>query len=249
MDGRTQMLYLGSEINAGRFNGYINRIGFNVITMGGPAMNGFTVKMQNTSATSITGWVTTGFATCYSGTYTVSGTGWQYIDMTSPLVYNGSSNLLIEICYDNSSYTSYSPVYATASSGTTWGYYTDNTTGCTMTSGAAQTSRPNISLFFTPATGVNNQMTGTPTKYDLKQNYPNPFNPVTKINYELPKDGFVTLKIYDILGREVRTLINEVKTAGYYSVDFDASTLSSGVYFYKMEAGLFSDIKRMVLIK
>lgn len=248
MDGRTQLLYTSAEINAGKYSGYISRIGFNVSSNSSQAMSGFTVKMQNTSATSLTGWVTSGWTTCYSGTYTVPGTGWQYIDMTSPLQYTGG-NLLIEVCYDNSAYTSYSPVFATAVSGKTWGYYTDNSSGCTMTSGAAQANRPNITLFFSPATGTSNLLTGIPVKYDLKQNYPNPFNPTTKINYDLPKDGFVMLKIYDVLGREVRTLVNEVKQAGYHSVDFDATTLASGVYFYKLESGAFSDIKRMMLIK
>ena len=89
----------------------------------------------------------------------------------------------------------------------------------------------------------------TPTKYSLSQNYPNPFNPVTKINFALPKQGMVTLKIYDVLGREVRTLVNEVKSAGTFSVDFNASEFSSGVYFYRLESNGFSDIKRMMLIK
>ncbi|MFZ4592192.1 MAG: T9SS type A sorting domain-containing protein, partial [Ignavibacteria bacterium] len=77
----------------------------------------------------------------------------------------------------------------------------------------------------------------------------NPFNPVTKINFALPKQGLVTLKIYDVLGREVRTLVNEVKSVGNYSVDFNASEFSSGIYFYKLESEGFSDIKRMMLIK
>jgi len=88
-----------------------------------------------------------------------------------------------------------------------------------------------------------------PTKYELSQNYPNPFNPTTKINFALPKSGFVTLKIYDILGREIKTLVNEIKQAGNYTVDFNASEFSSGVYFYRIESGTFSEIKRMVLIK
>jgi hypothetical protein len=88
-----------------------------------------------------------------------------------------------------------------------------------------------------------------PTSYNLEQNYPNPFNPVTKINFAIPKQGFVTLKVYDMLGREVTKLVNEVKQAGTYSVDFDATRLSSGVYFYKLEAGSFVDTKRMVLVK
>jgi len=83
----------------------------------------------------------------------------------------------------------------------------------------------------------------------LSQNYPNPFNPTTKINFAIPKQGFVTMKIYDVLGREVRTLVNEVKQAGNYTVDFNAAEFASGVYFYKLTSGDFSDIKRMILVK
>ena len=86
-------------------------------------------------------------------------------------------------------------------------------------------------------------------KYSLSQNYPNPFNPVTKINYSIAKQGFVTLKIYDILGREIKTLVNEVKTPGNYIVEFNGSEFSSGVYFYKIQSDNFSRVKRMVLIK
>jgi len=85
--------------------------------------------------------------------------------------------------------------------------------------------------------------------YHLSQNYPNPFNPTTNINYELPVKGFVTLKIYDILGTEVAQLVNGVQQAGYYSVDFNAASLSSGTYFYKLTADKFSDVKRMVVVK
>jgi hypothetical protein len=88
-----------------------------------------------------------------------------------------------------------------------------------------------------------------PEKNKLFQNYPNPFNPVTRINFDLPKQGLVTLKIYDVLGREVKTLINEVKSPGKYSVDFNATELSSSVYFYKLECNGFTNIKRMLLIK
>jgi len=96
-------------------------------------------------------------------------------------------------------------------------------------------------------TGVGNNE--TPLSFKLSQNYPNPFNPTTKISYSLPKSGFVTLKVYDILGKEVATLVNEVKNAGNYSVDFSASSFTSGVYFYKIETNGFSDIKKMMLIK
>jgi subtilisin-like proprotein convertase family protein len=88
-----------------------------------------------------------------------------------------------------------------------------------------------------------------PNYYSLSQNYPNPFNPVTKITYTLPKSGNVELKVYDILGREVATLVNEVKPAGIYDVNFNASNLASGIYFYRIKAGDFSSIKKMVLVK
>jgi hypothetical protein len=104
-------------------------------------------------------------------------------------------------------------------------------------------------MILNTATGTENNISVIPEKYSLAQNYPNPFNPVTKINFAIPKQGFVTLKVYDILGREIRSLVNEVKPAGNYSVDFNASELSSGVYFYRIESGSFTDIKRMVLIK
>ncbi len=88
-----------------------------------------------------------------------------------------------------------------------------------------------------------------PKEFKLSQNFPNPFNPMTKINYALPKQGFVTLKIYDITGREIQTLVNDVKKAGYYSVDFNGSSLSSGVYFYRIQSNDFILTKRMILIK
>ncbi|MEZ4821324.1 MAG: T9SS type A sorting domain-containing protein [Ignavibacteria bacterium] len=77
---------------------------------------------------------------------------------------------------------------------------------------------------------------GVPTAYALSQNYPNPFNPTTKIDYELPYDGKVSILLYDISGREVAKLVNEVKTAGYYTVQFNGANLASGMYFYRINA-------------
>jgi len=85
--------------------------------------------------------------------------------------------------------------------------------------------------------------------YNLMQNYPNPFNPTTTINFALPKTGLVTLKVYNLIGQEVATLVNEVKNAGRYSVDFDASDLSSGIYFYRVSVNDFNDVKKMILVK
>ncbi|MFZ2325184.1 MAG: T9SS type A sorting domain-containing protein, partial [Ignavibacteriaceae bacterium] len=88
-----------------------------------------------------------------------------------------------------------------------------------------------------------------PDKYALDQNYPNPFNPSTTIKYQLPQDGFVTLKIYDILGKEIIALINEEKPAGKYEVNFNASQLASGVYIYKLQSGSFTASKKLMLLK
>ncbi|HZW40366.1 MAG TPA: T9SS type A sorting domain-containing protein [Ignavibacteriaceae bacterium] len=85
--------------------------------------------------------------------------------------------------------------------------------------------------------------------YSLEQNYPNPFNPSTKIKYTLPKQGLVIIKVYDVLGKEIMNLVNEEKPSGEYEVEFDGSSLSSGIYFYQIQAGEFLDTKKMVLMK
>lgn len=88
-----------------------------------------------------------------------------------------------------------------------------------------------------------------PINFSLEQNYPNPFNPSTVISYQIPHDGLVTLKIYDITGAKIRTLINENKPAGKHEVKFDASGLPSGVYMYKISSGNFVQVKKMLLMK
>jgi hypothetical protein len=85
--------------------------------------------------------------------------------------------------------------------------------------------------------------------FNLSSNYPNPFNPTTTISYQLPKSGWVTIKVYDILGNEVKTLVNENKSPGSYTVNFDAGRLSSGVYIYRIAAGEYTAARKMMLIK
>ncbi|NOS85494.1 MAG: T9SS type A sorting domain-containing protein [Ignavibacteria bacterium] len=98
-------------------------------------------------------------------------------------------------------------------------------------------------------TGVEPISSNTPDKFSLSQNYPNPFNPVTNINFALPKAGSVKLVVFDMTGREVAVLVNGQYTAGTYRVDYDASSLASGVYFYRLETESFTDVKKMMLIK
>jgi phosphatidylserine/phosphatidylglycerophosphate/cardiolipin synthase-like enzyme len=88
-----------------------------------------------------------------------------------------------------------------------------------------------------------------PALYSLEQNYPNPFNPKTNIKYSIPENSFVTLKIYDLLGREIKTLVNQNQISGKYSITFDMSGFASGLYLYKMQAGNFSDTRKMILVK
>jgi len=89
----------------------------------------------------------------------------------------------------------------------------------------------------------------TVEQYKLDQNYPNPFNPSTKISYSIKEEGLVTLKVYDVLGKEIATLVNENKPKGIYEAEFNALQLPSGMYIYKIQAGSFTDAKKMLLTK
>ena len=105
---------------------------------------------------------------------------------------------------------------------------------------------------WTTTIGITQLGTEIPAEYSLKQNYPNPFNPSTVINFSLPKSGNVKIKVYDMLGKEVASLINEFKTAGNYQVDFnekDYGALSSGIYYYRIESNEFTEIRKMMLLK
>lgn len=113
-----------------------------------------------------------------------------------------------------------------------------------------QTNDPVIrASVYAQTLGVEQVSNEIPQRFELSQNYPNPFNPTTKINFSIPKAGFVTMRVYDVLGKEVGVLVNDVKQAGSYVVDFNASYLASGLYFYKIEANGFTDIKKMMLVK
>jgi len=253
-DSRTDMLFLASELYTnGVTPGNIYSIGFQVATANSQPMNGFNVKFQNTSLTSLTGFTNSGWTTAFSGTYTVPGPGLQYIQFSPPYFYwSGSGNLLVEICYNNNIWVNSSNVYSTTAANMVYHNHLDlpNGDGCVdITTGTIQATRPNTCFVTQLIQGEKNINKNIPDKFSLSQNYPNPFNPVTKIKYTVPKNSFVSLKVFDITGREIRTLVNEEKSAGEYIIDFDASNLPSGVYFYKIFSDKFSDVKRMILIK
>ncbi len=104
-------------------------------------------------------------------------------------------------------------------------------------------------LKYNQFTSVNSNTNNVPSNYSLKQNYPNPFNPSTIISYQIPKSGHVTLKVYNAIGKEVATLVNAERTAGKYSVDFKAQSLTSGLYFYSIQSGSFHETKKMIFLK
>ncbi len=94
-----------------------------------------------------------------------------------------------------------------------------------------------------------NELDVIPTEYVLEQNYPNPFNPTTMITYSLPNDGMTKLVVYNVLGEQVKVLVNEHMQAGSYTTSFDGSNISSGVYFYKLQTNNQVQIKKMLLLK
>ena len=124
------------------------------------------------------------------------------------------------------------------------GFFVDKNTGWAVGDNG-------LILKYASTTGVKDKNSNLPIEFNLSQNYPNPFNPSTIINYSLPKASMVSIKIYDILGREVASLVNEMKDAGTYSVQFSSENyhLTSGIYLYQLKAGDFSSMKKMILMK
>ena len=112
----------------------------------------------------------------------------------------------------------------------------------------AHPGQTDVNFNFT-ITDVEQDPSGTPGKFSLSQNFPNPFNPSTVISYQLPVGGQVSLKVYDILGNEVSTLVNKFQTAGKYNIDFKASLLPSGIYFYRLQTGSFVETRKMILLQ
>jgi hypothetical protein len=122
--------------------------------------------------------------------------------------------------------------------------------GIVMFSGNQYKVVPRTAADFGTITGVDLTRTSeVPTVYSLGQNYPNPFNPVSTITFSIPKNEFVSVKVYNLLGQEVETLVNGMQSAGTYTVRFDGSHLGSGVYFYRLQAGPYAETKKMLLVK
>ncbi len=149
MGGRTQMLFTASELTtAGITAGNITSVGFNVISFSSQVMNGFYVKMGTTTLTTLSAGFVNGLPAYYSLPYAVPGTGWRDITLTNPFSWDGISNVIVEICYANTGYTTHSPVYATTATGKTAGHYADNQSECSTTANNAPAYRPNIRFGF-----------------------------------------------------------------------------------------------------
>ncbi|MBN8572027.1 MAG: T9SS type A sorting domain-containing protein [Ignavibacteria bacterium] len=125
-------------------------------------------------------------------------------------------------------------------------FFINNLTGWAIGSGNGFKLMKTITGGLTSVTPIGNSI---PDNFSLSQNYPNPFNPSTVVSYQLPVAGNVSIKVYDALGNEIETLVNEKQNAGSYSVDFNAASLPSGIYFYKLVTEKFSETKKMILIK
>jgi hypothetical protein len=177
----------------------------------------------------------------------VIGTHWHRFELDHPFYYDSSKSLVIQLEHYGHSPGTASYIHAhTNLTGKRRNY-------CTV----PPFYMPNQDAYIVhcgvdvvPLTGVGNiNSPKLPTKYRLEQNYPNPFNPETQIVFDIPKTGFVSLKIYDVLGKEIAILVNEIKNPGSYKAVFDGASLVSGTYFYKLESNGFSTTKKMVLIK
>ncbi len=212
---------------------------------------------------------TTGSANTYSVTFNGSGTGFtgQTIALkstdggaswaTATLAGTGTiysfNNVLDRFWYDRGS-----NIYWSSDNGANFtSQYTGTGTYQAMSlklagttiRGWSVTSTGGIAMYNEMLEGITNNQTGIPSNYMLSQNYPNPFNPTTKINFSLPKSGTVSLKIYDVLGNEVATIVNGDLNAGSYTIDWNASQYASGVYFYRLQSGSFIQTKKMMLVK
>jgi len=138
-----------------------------------------------------------------------------------------------------------------------WHYYENNAYGFHLVDRREEYVRgeknwtPYSITYFTyhDLTDVGENSVNIPDKYSLFQNYPNPFNPETTIEFHLPQSGFTTLKVFDILGNEIITLVNEELSAGKYTRTISGTTLSSGIYFYRLSSGNFSETNKCILLK
>lgn len=200
-------------------------------------------------------YVTTSGSTSNPGSIWISsnnGTNWARTQISGTIGYNS-----IVIVNNDVFIGSTSGILLSRDNGNTWRFKNEGINGTwgsfVLVYGNGYIFAPNFGKtykrLYTEIISVRNISTEVPDKFSLSQNYPNPFNPSTTIRYQIPKQEVITLKIFDVTGKVIETLVNEKQSPGTYEVNWNASKYSSGVYFYRVEAENFTDTKRMLLIK
>jgi len=222
----------------------------------GPATyTGLNIKFGQTPATSLpTSFIPLTDIVYQRNTVTLTAAAgtWLEFELDTPFEYSSTQSLIVEIeqCGVTGSFSGFSLAHTTGLGSGNNGRSYSTTVTCVAPYQGLTTGRVvNCGINVTPMTGVITPVLNIPDKYNLSQNYPNPFNPTTTINFSIPKSGFVALKVFDVLGKEVATLVNETRVAGNYTVAFDGSRLSSGVYYYRIQADDYMDVKQMILLK
>lgn len=250
-----QHLYLPGAFNlpSPAPSGLISKISFMASSTASATYTRLTIKMGLTTDVDLppNAWYTNSLTTVFDSTnYTLSGTTGQFstINLQTLFLYDSTKSLIVEVTQCGYSGVGIG-VYYTILSGIKRSAGPLTAVPCPHPWGNQNGYSTHTGLAITTTLGVVPISGNIPSAYLLKQNYPNPFNPATEIHFGIPKTGFVSLVLYDMLGREVRQLVSEELQAGEYSYTFNASSLPSGVYMYVLRAGDFSETKKMMLIK
>ena len=250
----SETIYLQSELGSGP--SYFTKIAFDKES--GSDVQGIenvTIYMKHTTDATLGdgNYSLNGYSKVFEGIFTNNTpNGWMEVTLDNGFTYNGTDNLQVLVIKGYQSHIAHKPKWRyTHLSNYLSRDNSDNNSQPVYLKNTKK--RPNIRLEYDTPTHVYTNGNGTPNKFELSQNYPNPFNPTTKIDYNLPNNSKVTLKISDITGREIATLVNETQTAGYYTLQFDASNFTSGTYFYSITTddgqNNFVVTKKMLLIK
>ena len=247
----TALTTLNTNLFAGTYNGIFlsTNLGQNWITVNNGLSN-YTIRALAVSGINI-------YAGTNSGIYISTNNGLNWNNISNEFT---SQSILSVITYDSSVFvgTYSNGIYMTSNNGNNWiqknqgfsqiyhfkALYIYSNYIFAGTSGASVWRRSLSEII-----GIQPISSIVPDKFSLSQNYPNPFNPTTNIKYQIKNNSFVTLKVYDILGKEIATLVNEKLKPGEYESTFDGSSFSSGIYFYRLTCGDFTQTNRMVLIK
>ena len=224
------------------------------LTNGGPStFSNLLVKMGKTALTSLpSGVIYTGSmdTVFFRSSFTLSSSvnTWFSITLDNPWPYDTAQSVVLDVSQCGFTGNGGIIILQMNFSGNRR-CYINGTTSCIFTFGGQDASDVDFGIDVTPTSGIEKNKNSVPVSYKLEQNYPNPFNPSTTIRYSIPKAGDVEITVHDVLGKEIILLENGYKQPGSFSVDFNATDLSSGMYFYTIKSGNFTETKKMTLIK